>query len=84
MDLLENYPCIVVSAASLHVDFCNAAINRHGEVHIFDPVLLGDTKDLQFQFLAQCPMVVSISGQRPAGCVLRVRTLTRAACPKGQ
>ena len=50
-DLLEDYPCAVVSATKLHVDSDHATIDGHGEVDIFGPLVLGNTKDLHLELL---------------------------------
>ena len=75
-NLLEHYPCVVVSAGSLHLDPRHCTKARHREVDILRPVVLGNTKDPHFGLLLQGPVPSSITRNRSVRCIPVVWTLT--------
>lgn len=82
-DLLKHHPCVIVLAASLHVDSDYIAESGHGKVYVFSPVELRYTEDLNFEFLFRSPMSASVTSQGPVYDTLGADMLTWATCFEG-
>jgi hypothetical protein len=78
-DLLEDYPCAVVSAAQLYFDSDHGTVHGHNEVDIFSPLVLGNAEDLYLELLLQSPVITRVASVGSVRCILCVRTPGRGA-----